>query len=289
MTSSAIDEIAGASLSFKCENLQRCGAFKMRGASNAVFSLDEAAASRGVVTHSSGNHAAALARAARARGIPAFVVMPRTAPVVKRMAVEGYGAEITFCEPVSEERERVCAEVAERTGAVVIPPFDHADVIAGQGTVGLELHEQCPELDAVVTPVGGGGLLSGVLIAYATLAPGTEVFGAEAEAANTATRSLAAGAPVNAGNPTTVADGLRTSLGNLTFPIVQGRVTDVFAVPEDGIVAAMRLLWERMKLVTEPSSCVTLAAILANRERFAGRRVGVVLSGGNVDLERLPW
>ncbi|MCA8941447.1 MAG: pyridoxal-phosphate dependent enzyme, partial [Planctomycetes bacterium] len=250
---------------------------------------DDATAALGVVTHSSGNHAAALARAARARGIPARVVMPHTAPAVKRRAVEGYGAEITFCEPVTEAREAACAEIASRTGAFVVPPFDHPWTIAGQGTVGLELHEQVADLDAIITPVGGGGLLSGVALAFERLAPGVEVFGAEAAAADTASRSLARGERVPAGNPTTVCDGLRTGLGELTFPIVRRLVERVFAVPEDEIVAAMRLTWERTKLVVEASSAVAIAAILAYPETFRGKRVGVVVTGGNVDLDALPW
>ncbi len=289
MTSSAIDEMAGASLFFKCENLQKVGAFKIRGATNAVFALDDESAARGVVTHSSGNHAAALALAARKRGIPARVVMPRTAPSVKVKAVEGYGAEITFCEPVSEAREAACAEIAERTGSVVIPPFDHPHVIAGQGTAALELHDEYPDLDCVITPCGGGGLLSGTALAYETLAPATKVMGAEPLAANTATRSLTNGAPVAAGNPTTVCDGLRTSLGQLTYRIVERAVSDVFAIDEGDVICSMRLVWERMKLIIEASCAVALAAVLKNPDRFADRRVGIVLTGGNVDLDRLPW
>lgn len=289
LTCSALDELADARLFFKCENFQRCGAFKMRGASNAVFALDDEDASRGVVTHSSGNHAGALALAARTRGTKAYVVMPKTAPVVKVRAVEGYGAEITFCEPVSEAREAECARIADQTGAVVIPPFDHPHIIAGQGTAGLELHEDAPELDAVVTPCGGGGLLSGTALTFEALAPDAEVFGAEPAAADTASRSLAAGAPVGSGNPSTVCDGLRTSLGQLTYPIIERRVRAVVAVDEESIIAAMRLIWERMKIVVEASCAVTLAMILANPERFRGRRVGVVLTGGNVDLAKLPW
>lgn len=289
ITSRAIDAWCGARVTFKCENLQRAGAFKMRGATNAVFSLSDDEARRGVVTHSSGNHAAALALAARTRGVPAFVVMPRTAPAIKKAAVAGYGAEITFCEPLLEERLRHCEEIAARTGAVVVPPYDDARIIAGQGTAALELLDQEPGLDMVVTPVGGGGLLSGTVLVCAATGTGLPVFGAEAAAANTASRSLAAGEIVDPGNPTTVCDGLRTTLGSLPFEVLRVGVRAVLPQSEDAIVAAMRMIWERTKLVTEASSAVALAAVKTHPEHFAGKSVGVILSGGNVDLARLPW
>lgn len=289
VTCSALDALSGAKLFLKCENLQRAGAFKMRGATNAVFSLDDEQAARGVVTHSSGNHAGALALAAKRRGIPAYVVMPEVAPRVKRDAVRGYGAEITYCAALAEERARICAEVRERTGAFFVPPFDHPWTIAGQGTAALELVSEVADLDIVITPVGGGGLLSGTALAVERWSPDTEVHAAEAQAADTATRSLAKGAPVDSGNPTTVCDGLRTSLGVVTFPIVQRLVRGVHAMPEPAIVAAMRTVWERTKLIVEPSSAVAIAAILEHPETFRSKRVGVIVTGGNVDLDALPW
>ncbi len=289
MTCRTIDERCGASLFFKCENFQRVGAFKFRGACNAVFSLSDAAAARGAVTHSSGNHAQALALAARLRGIPAYIVMPRNAPEVKKSAVMGYGGQITYCEPTLAAREETTARIAQETGAALVHPYNDYRVIAGQGTAALELWEEIGELDAVIVPVGGGGLLSGTAIAVAAHSPGTPVYGAEPAAADDAQRSLRAGRILPAGNPKTVADGLLTSLGDRTFPILQRLVRDIVTVSEDEIIAAMRLVWERMKIVIEPSAAVPLAAVIARRIDFAGRRVGIILSGGNVDLSRLPW
>jgi threonine dehydratase len=290
-TCATLDRLAGRALFFKCEHLQKVGAFKFRGALNAVLSLPEEAAGRGVVTHSSGNHAQALALAARLRGIPAHLVMPSTAPAVKRRAVEEYGGRVVPCEPTLPAREAAAAAVRQQTGATLIHPYDNADVIAGQGTVALEFFEQVPDLDAIITPVGGGGLLSGVCVAAKALKPGIRIFAAEPAGADDAARSLAAGKLIPQTGPKTIADGLLTSLGELTWPILRDHVEAVVTVSEEEIVRAMRLAWERAKLLIEPSAAVAVAAALA--ESFRGRaglgRVGVVLSGGNVNLERLPW
>jgi threonine dehydratase/serine racemase len=291
MTSETLDRLAGRHVHFKCENLQKAGAFKYRGATNAVRKLSDSQAARGVVTHSSGNHAQALALAARVRGIPAYVVMPRVAPAVKRAAVEGYGGIVTLCEPTLEARERTAAEVVEKTGAVLIPPFDHPDVIAGQGTAALELLEDVPDLDAVVSPVGGGGLLSGCCVASRGINPDIRVFGAEPLGADDAARSKAAGRFIPQTGPNTIADGLLTSLGQLTWPIIRDQVERIFTVTEDQIKSAMRLVWERMKLVIEPSGAVGVAVVLSDEFRALSgvRRVGVVISGGNVSLDKLYW
>ena len=287
MTSRTLDELAGASLFFKCENLQRVGAFKARGASNAVLSLDGDARTRGVVTHSSGNHAAALALAARNAGIPAWVVMPRNAPLPKIDSVRRLGGEIVFCEPTLAAREATCAEVGTRTGAMLVHPYDDHAVIVGQGTATLELVEHVGTLDAIVVPVGGGGLLAGTSVVGRAL--GIDVYGAEPEAVDDAARSLATGERQPPTGGTTVADGLRTALGERPFEIVRRNVTDIATVSEEAIVSAMRLVWEVMKIVIEPSSAVPVAALLERRLPAAGRRVGVILTGGNVDLDALPW
>ncbi|MBX9628172.1 MAG: pyridoxal-phosphate dependent enzyme [Gemmataceae bacterium] len=291
MTARTVDERAGRAVHFKCENLQTTGSFKYRGATNAVRKLDAATAARGVVTHSSGNHAQALALAAKVRGIPAYVVMPTTAPAVKRAAVEGYSGRVTLCEPTLEARESTAAELVARTGGVLIPPFDHPDVIAGQGTAALELLEDVPDLDAVVAPVGGGGLLSGFTVASRGLNPSIRVFGAEPAGADDAARSKAAGQRIPVGRTDTIADGLLTSLGDLTWPIVRDQVERVVTVSDDQIRAAMRLVWERMKLVIEPSGAVGVAAVLSDEFRSLAdiRKVGVVLCGGNVNLDKLYW
>jgi threonine dehydratase len=285
----SINEMIGASLFFKCENFQKVGAFKIRGACNAVFSLAEEEARRGVATHSSGNHAAALALAARWRGVPAYVVMPENAPQIKKMAVAGYGANIFFCKATPEAREETLARVLGSTGAAFVHPYNDARVIAGQGTVGLELCEDLPELDAVMAPVGGGGLLGGTSVAVSAVSPKTIVIGAEPEQADDACRSLQAGRIVPAGNPQTIADGLRTSLGDLTFAVIQKYVKEIVTVSEEGITHAMRTVWERMKVIIEPSAAVPLAALLTKRIDLSGKRVGVIFSGGNLDLDRLPW
>ncbi len=289
LTCATLDRMAGASLFFKCENLQKVGAFKMRGAANAVLSLSPADAERGVATHSSGNHAQALACAARARGIPATIVMPSTAPEVKRAAVAGYGAAIVTCEPTLAAREAALREVVARTGATFIPPYDDDRIIAGQGTAALELADQAPGLDWVLCPVGGGGLLAGTAIAAQALLPGVRVVGAEPEGADDTARSLACGRRLPAENPRSVCDGLLTSVGERNFVVIQRRVHAIWTVSDDAVVAAMRLLFERMKLVVEPSGAIGLAAAFAHAGDLAGARVGIILSGGNVDLGRLPW
>ena len=289
VTCAGLDRIAGAQLFFKCENLQKVGAFKARGATNAVLSLADAEARRGVATHSSGNHAAALARAAALRGAPAHIVMPRTAPDVKRAAVSGYGAEITDCEPTLAARESTLAELVERTGATFIHPYDDPVVIAGQGTAALELLEEVPDIDAVIAPIGGGGLLSGTVIAAGGRSRDVAVFGAEPQGADDAFRSLRDGVIYPSVRPETIADGLLTSLSELTFAILHGHVAGILTVSEEGLVEAMRLVWQRATLVVEPSGAVPFAAVLEHRDRFQDRRVGIILSGGNVDLDRLPW
>jgi len=289
MTSGAIDQIAGAHLHFKCENLQKVGAFKARGATNAVLSLDDEAAGRGVATHSSGNHAAALAFAAGIRGVPANVVMPSSAPPVKKAAVAGYGALITECEPTLKARETTLEAVVERTGATFIHAYDNPTVIAGQGTASLELITDVPDLDVVIAPVGGGGLMSGTAIAVSASRPDIAIWGSEPAGADDAFRSLRDGTLYPSVEPKTVADGLLTSLSDRTFRILSERLEGILTVNEETIIRAMRLLWERMKLVVEPSGAVPLAAVLENPDRFADLRVGLIISGGNVDLDNLPW
>jgi threonine dehydratase len=290
-TCATLDRLAGKQLFFKCEHLQKAGAFKFRGAVNAVWQVPAEAAPRGVVTHSSGNHAQALALAAKLRGIPAHVVMPSTASPVKRRAVEGYGARVVVCEPNLAARESTAAQVLQETGGTMIPPYNHPHVIAGQGTAALELLEQVADLGAVVTPIGGGGLLSGVALAGRGLRPGLRVFGAEPAGADDAFRSKQAGRFIPQTGPNTIADGLLTSMGELTWPVVRDLVEEVIPVGEDEIISAMRLAWERAKLLIEPSSAVALAAVLSDRFRALQGigRVGIVLSGGNVNLDRLPW
>ena len=281
--------MCNAELFFKCENFQKVGAFKFRGACNAVFSLTDEEASRGVGTHSSGNHAAALALAARLRGVEAFIVMPRNAKRVKVAAVSGYGAEIFFCEPSEAGREERMAEVLAQTGATFIHPFDDPLVIEGQGTAALELVEEVPGLDVVMAPVGGGGLLSGSALAVIGLSPGTRVIGAEPEGADDAYRSLQEGRIIPSVNPQTVADGLLTSLGENTFAIIREHVEQIVTVSEEAIIAGMRHAWERMKIVIEPSSAVPVGALLEGKIDLSGQRIGVILSGGNAALDKLPW
>ncbi len=281
--------MAGAQLFLKCENLQKAGAFKFRGASNAVLSLADEQAARGVVTHSSGNHAAALALAAKQRGIPAHIVMPDNAPAAKRRAVEAYGGRITFCRPTLADRTAVAERILHETGGVLVHPYDDPAVIAGQGTVALELYAQAAGLDQVVVPVSGGGLISGMALATAAVSPATEIVGVEPDRADDAQQSLRAGRLLPPQIGDTIADGLRAALCERTFAVISQHVREILTVTEDEIVAAMRLIWERSKLVVEPSSAVTLAAVLKNPARFRGHRVGLVLSGGNVDLDRLPW
>lgn len=287
MTSHTLDAMSGRALFFKCELFQRVGAFKFRGACNAVMALPDAVARRGVVTHSSGNHAQAIALAAKLRGIPAHVIMPSNTARVKRVAVEGYGATVIECRPTLEDRERTAAEVVARIGGTLIPPYDHPLVIAGQGTIALELLEQVPELDAIVVPVGGGGMISGVAIAAKSLKPSVRVYGAEPSAVNDAAAGKRSGRLEPATNAATIADGLRTALGSLTFPVVQSLVDDIITVEEHAIASAMRLVWERMKILIEPSAAVGVAAVLGAAPRE--QKIGVILCGGNVDLDALPW
>jgi threonine dehydratase len=289
MTSRSLNEIAGASLFFKCENFQRTGSFKMRGAANAVFSLSDAEASHGVVTPSSGNHGAALALAARIRGIAAWVVMPNNAPMVKRQAVEAYGGKVTLCEPTIRSRQETASALQAQTGAILIHPYDNDKIIAGQGTATLELLEETPDLDVVLAPVSGGGLLSGTSIAAKGLRPQIRVVGGEPKNADDAFQSLREGRIVPLDHSDTIADGLRASLAPRTFSILQRLVDEVSTVTEAEIVAAMRLLWERMKIVVEPSGAVSAAPVLNRRIGAEGKRVGVILSGGNVDLGSLPF
>lgn len=289
MTCESLNQRLGAQLFLKCENLQKVGAFKFRGACNAVFALSDAQAARGVATHSSGNHAQALALAARLRGIPAYIVMPSNAPGVKKAAVAGYGGQITFCEPTLAAREATLDQVVAATGATVVHPYNNLAVITGQGTAALELLTDVPDLAVIMTPVGGGGLLSGTALAATELSPGIRVIAAEPAGADDAFRSLAAGTILPSVNPKTIADGLLTSLGDLTFPIIQQRVEQIVTVSESAIVEAMRFVWERTKLIVEPSAVVPIAALWEGKIDLAGQRVGIILSGGNVDLARLPW
>ncbi|MCX2979919.1 pyridoxal-phosphate dependent enzyme [Halieaceae bacterium IMCC14734] len=289
LTSSRLNEHCGSDLYFKCENLQKAGAFKARGASNAVYSLAEADLAAGVATHSSGNHGAALAMAAASRGIGAHIVMPENAVGAKQEAVAAYGGSIIKCESNLPAREAMLEQVVAKTGAGVVHPYNDARVIAGQGTVMLELLEQIAELDVVVAPVGGGGLLSGLALAAKSLRPSIEVVGAEPAGADDAFRSFGLGRLIPQDNPQTIADGLRAGLGVLNFPIIQRHVDTILTVTEQSIVEAMQLQWSRLKTVTEPSGAVSFAAVLEHPERFRGRRVGVLVSGGNVDFDNLPW
>ncbi|SFT57394.1 threonine dehydratase [Sedimentitalea nanhaiensis] len=289
LTSSFLNELTGADLFFKCENFQKAAAFKVRGASNAVFGLTEEQAKHGVATHSSGNHALSLSYAAGQRGIPCHVVMPHTAPQAKKDAVIGYGGMITECEPSTSSRETVFAEVQERTGADFVHPYNDPRVIAGQGTCSRELLEQVRDLDAVIAPIGGGGMISGTCLTLSNLAPGVKIYAAEPEQADDAARSFRAGHIIADDAPVTVADGLKVPLKELTWHFVSNHVTDILTASEQEIIDAMRLIWARMKIVMEPSSAVPLATILKNRDVFAGKRVGVIVTGGNVDLDKLPW
>jgi threonine dehydratase len=289
LTSSYFNDLVGAELFFKCENFQKAGAFKVRGASNAVFGLSDEMAARGVATHSSGNHALSLSYAAGRRGIPCHVVMPRTAPEAKKAAVRGYGGIITEGEPSTSSREAVFAEVQARTGAEFVHPYNDPRVIAGQGTCSKELMEQTDGLDMVIAPIGGGGMISGCCLTLSTLAPEVQILAAEPEQADDAYRSFKAGHIIADDAPHTIADGLKVPLKDLTWHFVSRHVTDILTASEQEIVDAMKLTWQRMKIVMEPSCAVPLATILKNRERFAGKRVGVIVTGGNVDLDKLPW
>jgi threonine dehydratase len=289
LTSSFLNELTGAELFFKCENLQKAGAFKARGASNAVFGLTDAEAAKGVATHSSGNHGTCLSYAAGRRGIPCTVVMPHTAPQAKKDAVIGYGGKVVECAPSTSDREAVFARVVAESGAEFVHPYNDPRVIAGQGTCSKELIEQVDGLDAVIAPIGGGGMISGTCLTLSNLAPGVKVYAAEPKQADDAARSLRAGHIIADDAPETVADGLKVPLKDLTWHFVKRHVSDILTASDPEIIEAMKLIWKRMKIVMEPSSAVPLAVILKNKELLAGQRIGIIITGGNVDLDRLPW
>jgi threonine dehydratase len=289
LTSTYFNDLTGAQLFFKCENFQKAGAFKARGASNAVFGLSDALAAKGVATHSSGNHGLSLSYAGGRRGIPVTVVMPRTAPEAKKAAVRGYGGRVVECEPSTTSREAVFAEVVAESGADFVHPYNDPRVIAGQATCSKEMVEDIGDLDAVIAPIGGGGMISGSCLTLSTLSPKTKIYAAEPLNADDACRSFKAGHIIADDAPETVADGLKVPLKELTWHFVSNHVTDVLLATEDEIIEAMYLTWQRMKIVIEPSSAVPLATILKNRKLFTGKRVGVILTGGNVDLKKLPW
>ena len=289
LTSSRLDVASGASLFFKCENFQKIGAFKARGATNAIFALDDATAQRGVATHSSGNHGAAVARAAKLRGIPAHIVMPSNSATVKICAVEGYGAHIVFCEPTEEARETKCAEVIKKIGATLIHSFENEDVMAGQGTAAMELLEDVADLDVLMCPVGGGGLLSGTAVAAKSMQPNIKVIAVEPANADDAAQSFRAGRRLVTEKKFTIADGLRTNVGEPNFEIIQRYVDDIVTVSEGAIALAMRAIWETMKIIIEPSAAVPYASISDRAIDVSGKRVGIILTGGNVDLDALPW
>lgn len=289
LTSTFFNQLTGAELFFKCENFQKAGAFKVRGACNAVFGLDEEQAARGVATHSSGNHALSLSYAAQRRGIKASVVMPKTAPAAKKDAVRGYGGEVFECEPSTTAREAMLEELVARTGADFVHPYNDHRVIAGQATCSLELNEQIGNLDAIVAPIGGGGMISGTCLAMSNASPKTLIYAAEPKNADDVYRSFHAGKIIEDDSPDTIADGLKVSLRPRTWHFVSKYVKDVLLASEEEIIDAMYLTWQRMKIVVEPSSSVALATIIKNRDQFSGKRVGVILTGGNVDLKKLPW
>jgi threonine dehydratase len=289
LTSSSLNQLLNTKVFFKCENFQKAGVFKFRGASNAVFSLTKAEAKRGVATHSSGNHAAAISLAAKIRGTSAYIVMPNNASSIKIKAVENYGGIITFCEPTLESRETTLEQVVTNNGAVVIHPYNDYRVIAGQATASLEFIDVIPELDFMLAPVGGGGLLSGTALSVSFVSKSTMIIGTEPKGADDAFRSKLEGKIIPSVNPKTIADGLLTSLGNKTFPIIQSYVDRIITVEENSIINAMKYIWERMKIIIEPSSAVPVAALFENRSLFEKKSIGVILSDGNVDLEKLPW
>ncbi len=286
MTSQSINERSGCSVFFKCENFQKVGAFKARGAMNAALSLTAEQRAKGIATHSSGNHAQAIARAAKILGIKSYIVMPRTAPEIKKRGVRGYGGEIFECEPTLQARETTLAEVVSKTGASEIHPFNNYEVIAGQATAAKEFFEEVGHLDVIMAPVGGGGLLSGTALASKFFSPGTLVIAGEPLGSDDAYRSLKSG-KIEQAQSNTIADGLLTTLGDKTFPIIQKEVKEIITVTDDQIIEALRLVWERMKIIIEPSCAVPLAALLKEKEKFLGKRVGIILSGGNVDLEKV--
>ena len=289
LTSLSINKIAGCELYFKCENLQKVGAFKFRGASNAVLSLSKEELRKGVATHSSGNHAAALALAAQMKSVLAYIIMPRTAPQIKKIAVDGYGAKIIFCEPTLQAREETLAKVVDETGTTFIHPYNNYSVIAGQATCAKEILEELTDLDYIIPPVGGGGLASGTCLSAKYFSGKTKVIGAEPLGADDAFRSLRDKIIYPSSNPKTICDGLLTSLGEKTFAILCTNLEAILTASEVSIIEAMRLIWERMKIIVEPSSAVTLAVVLQNKEKFAGKKIALILSGGNVDLTKLPF
>lgn len=289
LTSQSVNSVIGGEVAFKCENFQKTGSFKMRGASNAVLSLSEEEAKRGVVTVSSGNHGAALSLAAKLNGIISHVVTPKNTQQVKVDAMKGYGANLVYCEPSVESRESTLLKVQQETGAVPIHPYNNYRVISGAGTVALELINEIKDLDFIVVPIGGGGLISGIGVVVSSLLPNTKLIGVEPESADDALRSMKSGEIVPSNYPLTIADGLRSSLGEKTFPMIQNFVDDIHTVSEKEIISSMRFVWERMKIIVEPSSAVTFATILNKPETFRGKKSGVILSGGNIDLSFLPW
>ncbi|MFC1513917.1 pyridoxal-phosphate dependent enzyme [candidate division KSB1 bacterium] len=289
LTNNTINKMAGCEIFFKCENMQKCGAFKMRGASNAVFSLTDEEAQKGVITHSSGNHAGALALAARNRNIPAYIIMPENAPKVKIAAVEGYGGQITFCEPTLQARESTAEARKKETGAVMIHPYDDYRIIAGASTAAAELIDEVSGLDFILAPVGGGGLISGTAISSFYMDPEIKVIACEPENANDAYLSFKKGEIVKIGTPDTVADGLRTMLSDKTFGIISRYVNNIVTVTEDEIIGAMKMIWERMKVIIEPSSAVPVAVAISKKADLEKKRIGLILSGGNVDLGKLPF
>lgn len=289
MSSKTINAMAGAELFLKCENLQKIGAFKYRGATNAVLSLTDDEKKNGVATHSSGNHAQALALAARNNGLKAYIVMPSTSSKVKLDAVRGYGAEVILCEPNQKSREETLADVIKRTGAILIHPYNNYHIMAGQATAAKELIEDVKDLDIIMAPVGGGGLLSGTALSTHYFLPGAKVIAGEPVNANDAWQSMQQGRIVEAAPPNTIADGLLTSLGDKTFDVIRKHVSEIVTVTEEEIIAAMRLVWERMKIIIEPSSAVPVAAAFKNKQNTQGKRIGIIISGGNVDLSKLPF
>ncbi|WP_459212559.1 threonine ammonia-lyase [Aquimarina rhabdastrellae] len=289
LTSTLLNEIAGCELYFKCENFQKMGAFKMRGATYAILNLSEEQRAKGVVTHSSGNFAQAVSLAAKSLGVKAYIVMPTSAPQVKKEAVIGYGGELIECEPTLQARERTASKIAQEKGATFLHPSDNLDVIIGQGTAAVELLQEYTDLDTIVTPVGGGGLIAGTVLAANAFSEKCEVIGGEPFAVDDAYRSLLSGKIETNTTIRTIADGLKTQLGEINFPIIKKHIKTIIRVEEDEIVAAMKLIWERLKIVIEPSSAVAFAAVLKDKTRFKNKKVGVIFSGGNVDLSRLPF
>ncbi|MEG9328853.1 pyridoxal-phosphate dependent enzyme [Salinimicrobium catena] len=289
LTSRLLNEMSGAELFFKCENFQRMGAFKMRGAANAILNLPKEKQQKGVVTHSSGNFAQAVSLAAKSLKVPAYIVMPSTAPQVKKEAVKGYGGKITECPPTLAEREKAAQKIMEETGATFVHPSNDLDVIYGQGTAAIELLQEQPDLDLVVTPIGGGGLIAGSALAAHYFGKDCKTIGAEPFEADDAWRSLQSGKIEENATTNTIADGLKTQLGNKNFPIIRELVSEIIRVEEKEIITAMKLIWERMKIVVESSSATALAAILREKEKFKGKKVGIIISGGNVDLQKLPF